>query len=70
MDIVFLGGVCVGLAIYIIYLQRLVDSAEDMINNMIEAMMDIADGEAKAVRTDRGVRVVPATPVVKEKLLS
>ena len=70
MDVFFLGGVCVGLAIYILYLQRKVDSAEDMMINMIESMMDIADGEAKAVRTDDGVRVVPITPVKEEKLLS
>lgn len=70
MDVFFLGGVCVGLAIYVLYLQRKVDSAEDMMTNMVEAMMDIADGEAKAVRTDGGVRVIPITPVKEEKLLS
>jgi hypothetical protein len=70
MDVFFLGGVCVGLAIYILYLQRKVDSAEDMMTNMIESMILIADGEAKAVRTDDGVRVVPITPVKEEKLLS
>jgi hypothetical protein len=70
MDVFFLGGVCVGLAIYILYLQRKVDSAEDMMINMIESMMDIADGEAKAVRTDDGVRVVPIIRAAEEKLLS
>lgn len=70
MDVFFLGGVCVGLAIYILYLQRKVDSAEGMMNNMVEAMMDIADGEAKAVRTDGGVRVIPITRAAEEKLLS
>ena len=70
MDVFFLGGVCVGLSIYILYLQRKVDSAEDMMTNMIESMMDIADGEAKAVRTDDGVRVVPIIRAAEEKLLS
>lgn len=70
MDIVFLGVVCVGLAVYILYLQRLIDGAEDVMNSMVEAMMDIADGEAKAIRTDKGVRVVPATKRKEETLLS
>lgn len=70
MDVFFLGGVCVGLAIYILYLQRIIDGAEDVLNNMVEAMMDIADGEAKAIRTDGGVRVVPITRAAEEKLLS
>lgn len=70
MDVFFLGGVCVGLAIYILYLQRLIDSAEDVMNNMVEAMMDIADGDAKAIRTDKGVRVVPVMKEKESKLLS
>lgn len=70
MDVFFLGVVCVGLAIYILHLQRKVDSAEDMMTNMVESMILIADGEAKAVRTGEGVRVVPITPVKEEKLLS
>ena len=70
MDVLMLGVICVGLAIYVLYLQRLVDSAESMINNMVEAMMDIADGEAKAIRTDKGVKVIPATLVKEDKLLS
>ena len=70
MDVFFLGGVCVGLAVYILYLQRMIDKAEDVINSMVEAMMDIADGEAKAIRTDGGVRVVPATKRKESTLLS
>lgn len=70
MDVFFLGGVCVGLAIYVLHLQYKLEGAEGMIINMIEAMMDIADGEAKAVRTGEGVRVVPATKEKQEKLLS
>ena len=70
MEIFYLGVVCVGLAIYVLYLQRLVDSAESMMTNMIDAMIDIADGKAKAVRTgDTGVKVV-AVEVKKEMLLS
>ena len=70
MDVFFLGGVCVGLAVYILYLQRLIDGAEDVMNSMVEAMMDIADGEAKAIRTDGGVKIVPATKRKEETLLS
>ena len=70
MDVFFLGGVCVGLAIYILYLQRVIDGAEDVMNSMVEAMMDIADGEAKAIRTDGGVRVVPTTKRKESTLLS
>lgn len=70
MDVFFLGVVCVGLAIYILYLQRLIDSAEDVMNSMVEAMMDIADGEAKAIRTDGGVKIVPATKRKEGTLLS
>lgn len=70
MDVFFLGVVCVGLAVYILYLQRMIDRAEDVMNSMVEAMMDIADGEAKAIRTDGGVRVVPATKRKEGTLLS
>jgi len=70
MEVFFLGGVCVGLAVYILYLQRIIDKAEDVMNSMVEAMMDIADGEAKAIRTDGGVRVVPATKRKESTLLS
>jgi hypothetical protein len=70
MEMLFLGTVCVGLAIYILYLQNKVEDAEHMMNNMVEAMMDIADGKAKAVRTgDTGVKVV-AIELKKEMLLS
>jgi hypothetical protein len=70
MEMLFLGAVCVGLAIYILYLQNKVEDAESMMTNMIDAMIDIADGKAKAVRTgDTGVKVV-SIEVKKEMLLS
>ena len=70
MEMLFLGTVCVGLAIYILYLQNKVEDAEHMMNNMVEAMMDIADGDAKVIRTDNGVKVLPATKGKESKLLS
>ncbi len=67
----FLGVVCVGLAVYVLHLQYKLEGAEYMITNMIDAMIDIADGNAKAVRTgDTGVKVVPATKRKEETLLS
>lgn len=69
MEMLFLGTVCVGLAVYVLHLQYKLEDAESMMNNMVEAMMDIADGKAKAVRTDNGVKVV-SIEVKKEMLLS
>ena len=69
MEVLFLGVVCVGLALYVLHLHHELEGAESMITNMVEAMMDIADGESKAIRTDNGVRVIPIE-AKKETLLS
>lgn len=70
MEVLFLGVVCMGLALYVLHLHHELEGAESMITNMVDAMIEIADGKAKAVRTSNtGVKVV-SIEVNKETLLS
>lgn len=59
MEILFLGVVCVGLGLYVLYLQNKLESAQEMMTHMIDAMYDAANGDVKFVRTENGVRAVP-----------
>ena len=57
MDIIFLGMVALGLAVYTLHLQRKVKAYEVLIAGTAEMLIDIADNKLMIVRTTDGVQI-------------
>ena len=57
MDIIFLGMVALGLAVYTLHLQRKVKAYEALIAGTAEMLIDIADNKLMIVRTTDGVQI-------------
>ena len=57
MDIIFLGAIALGLAVYALRLQRKVRVYEKLIAGTAEMLIDIADNKLQIVRTADGVHI-------------
>lgn len=57
MDVIFLGVIALGLAMYALRLQRKVKRYEILIAGTAEMLIDIADHKLVVVRTAEGVQI-------------
>lgn len=57
MDIIFLGVIALGLAVYALHLQKKVKRYEVLIAGTAEMLIDIADNKLMIVRTADGVQI-------------
>ena len=49
-EIVFLGGTCVGLCLWIIHLLRKLSAANELTHMTMMALRDVADGKVQIIR--------------------
>ena len=62
-EIVLLGGTCLGLAVWVIYLQRKLATANEFAGMAMMALRDVAEGKVQIVREDGQITIKVKKPV-------